>query len=182
MYAPYLIQLSPDDETNINFWGHPTEEMPECETGMHNHYVSFTSDIIYGRLLNFKYAVTDDPEGPFKRFCVKRWRDADNQWQYAIEPGTERAQITTISEDEWVAGDNYGLGAAEYHSNSILVPTITMMHIDRSTEGNPEVFFVPVEDRDYTTTLTMRTPKTEDQLDEAWARIDAFLALMEGEC
>jgi hypothetical protein len=179
LYAPFLVQLRVAEDTNINFWGNPTGEMPICETGIHNHYVDFQSDILLGELKNLKYRVTNNPAGQNKRFVVTRKQDDGGQWQFAIEGGTERADIEQISEDVYRPGDRYQLFAPEYHSNEITVPTVTLMHIDLATRGAEEDFLVDVDDKDYTTTLTMRTPRDETQLDEAWHRIDAFLALMD---
>ncbi len=177
LYAPYLIQLSPNRHTNINFWGHPTDE-PVCETGIHNHHVDFASTIIMGAIRNLRYGAQDDPGGDHKRYYVRRAKLDDGQTGYSIDGGTERVRVSVLSDDTYTAGQRYGLRGVEYHSNEIVVPTITIMDIDLATQGTQEAFLVGVNEPDFSTTLTMRTPKSEAQLEEAWARIDGFLALL----
>jgi hypothetical protein len=179
LYTTYLLQLRISENLNLNFWGHPTQEMPTCETGIHDHMYDFESDILYGTLKNLKYAPVPNPEsGAMKQFWVRRRKDEQGHWVFSVGGEGHRFDPGEGFEENFPAGVRYGLKAEEYHSNEMSEPVVTLMHSDLATSGNNEYFLVPFEDKDYTTTMTMRNPTTPEQFDEAWDRIEGFLQLM----
>ena len=179
---PYLVQVFVDPRTKINFWGSPDGEMPECTTGIHSHFNGFTSEIIFGRVESRVFMLTPDPDGTFTHWTIERRPEGS-----VMGGGTQRMKVEMVAYAAFRAGQEYSLTTAAYHTNDVLEPSVTIMSLDPEDEEMVEAFVLPlqfaegVDGPTPTPGLMPTATGGTDQRPIAWARIDQFLALMEGE-
>ncbi len=174
---PHLVQILIADEAKLNFWGDPIGDTPESTTSIHGHLQGFTSEILFGRVESRTFNVAPAPDGEYVRWHVSTGPDG-----YTMAGGTERVNATLASYASFEAGQEYSLTSAAYHTNDILAPAITLMHLDPDDRVDTEPFLMPVDLPPDAPAIKPGPMAAEDltpaQVAAAWARVDQFLTLL----
>jgi hypothetical protein len=156
---------------HLNFWGHPTLEMPSIRTNPHTHDLGFTSRILLGEITNVRLSAEPHPEGAFMLHTV---HEADGARDVVFKSTETRMHAYEDAVETMRAGDVYEMGLGDYHYTRCRVPTITYLKLwpDAPVDYN---VLLPVG-AGLNAKTVMRYVKDED-MPELWARIDAMLAM-----
>lgn len=172
-YGKWFLQLQLDEDTMLNFWGHPSREFPPITPGIHNHRREFTSVVARGRMFNRRYDVQPSDTGNYQAFIVRRTLINGEVAFENVSP-SDRVEATLTAPEPVEPGESYVMKTTDFHSTEVLTPTVTILHF-RGEETPYQQFLVP-----YGKTPTPKTTLAKVSFlghYEAWHRIDRMVAL-----
>lgn len=113
-----MLRVGLDDLTRLQFWH---SRFQTCPTPTHDHYWDFTSEIIHGKLHNYRYA-------PAARGTLyNRWRIGCCPNDNIPIEGPFTAILELTSHEIYHAGQRYSQRAEEIHSTGFDDGTITLL-------------------------------------------------------
>lgn len=130
-----FLQLQPDFDIHLNMWGNPYENHGAGFSPAHTHDYGFTSNVVFGHVLNVRMRVAPAHLDAAK--LVKRQANVFRKYEIIdqfgdnsydeFRPTEELCTITRSWVDEFVAGESYEMEPTEWHASISIVPSITLL-------------------------------------------------------
>ena len=177
-----FLQLQPDFDIHLNFWGNPFTGMGAGVSPCHTHDYGFTSEVVFGCVVNVRMDVAPVEEYPTRRvnrehMMFRKYRIIDAVGDNSFDEFVPSPDLYTILRsrlEEVRAGNTYQMDPRDWHASISVAPAITLLDMWKHAPI-PYYTLGPVDVRQAYPTSDRRT--TPDQLPAVWDYVDGMLKL-----
>lgn len=135
------LDLNDDKSLRLHIWDHelPRQKTP---TPIHDHEFALKSSVLLGCLVNKRFRVTQDANGDYKKWSVKRQAGSENT---TLIPSSDTFTVAQITRELIRPGDVYTMVATEFHESGHVGRTASIMQKLGYQAGHSASVLVPID-------------------------------------